>query len=90
MKKTNNNILKYISYAILIELGTALLAFLCFSSAYTQAYQGKGGMMQMYVAVYVIPFLPLLFLVKNFKKVEWRAISLILSFINFLIILYLN
>ncbi|MBR6232162.1 MAG: hypothetical protein IKQ99_03590 [Alphaproteobacteria bacterium] len=89
-EKNNKSILKYILYAILIELGTVLLSVFCFICGFEKAYRGHGGEIEAYIAFYIIPFLPILFLFKNFEKIEWRIISLGLFLINFLLVISLN
>lgn len=69
-EKSNKSILKYVLYAILIELGTL---FICIALSY------NGSLL-----AYITPFLPMLFLFKNFEKIEWRIISLGLSLVNFI------
>lgn len=72
----SNNFFKYSLYALLVELGTILLAFLCWMCSFS------GGEIPYYTSLYVIPYLPILFLFIN--KIGWRIIALILPLFNML------
>ena len=75
-EKSIKSFFKYFLYACLIELSTILLAFFCWLCSFSS------GEIAYYTALYVIPYLPILFLLKNFNKIEWRIISLSLVLCN--------